>query len=154
MADDNELSAAFEDRLDASVLTFSPTTEDDPCSGQAARAVAAGVETVIACGGDGTVRAVLESVAGTSATLGVVALGTGNLLAANLELPQGSTPSPTPSYGQVRRIDVGTVNGERFAVMAGVGFDAAMIRDARRRSSHASAASPTWPLAFAISRRP
>ncbi|HUF99565.1 MAG TPA: YegS/Rv2252/BmrU family lipid kinase [Ilumatobacter sp.] len=130
-ADDNELRAAFENRLDESILTWSPTTEDDPGTGQAERAVRAGTETIIACGGDGTVRAVIESVAGSTTALGVVALGTGNLLAANLALELGLDAIDDAISGPTRTLDVGTVNGERFTVMAGVGFDAAMIRDAK-----------------------
>ncbi len=129
-ADDNELRDAFESRLDASSLVWSPTTEDDPGTGQAAQAVADCAETIVACGGDGTVRAVVESVAGSSSILGVVALGTGNLLAGNLDLETGLDAIEDALAGPVRRLDVGTVNGERFTVMAGVGFDAAMIRDA------------------------
>lgn len=124
--DDEDLHAAFAGHD----VSWSPTTEDDPGTGQAARAVADGAATVVACGGDGTVRAVLESVAGSQSTLGVVALGTGNLLASNLGLASGLDGVDDAVAGDVRRIDVGTVNGERFAVMAGVGFDAAMIRDA------------------------
>jgi diacylglycerol kinase (ATP) len=124
--DEDELVAAFE-RYD---VEFSPTTEDDPGIGQAKRAVEAGADDVIACGGDGTVRAVLQGVAGSEATLGVVPLGTGNLLASNLDVPTGLDAVPIAIDGPTRRLDVGTVNGERFAVMAGVGFDAAMIRDA------------------------
>src|SRR5829696_4707630 len=124
--DEDELKAAF-DRYD---VEFSPTTEDDPGVGQAQRAVDAGAGHVIACGGDGTVRAVLEGVAGSEAALGVVPLGTGNLLASNLGVPTGLDAVPIAIDGPTRRLDVGTVNGERFAVMAGVGFDAAMIRDA------------------------
>jgi diacylglycerol kinase (ATP) len=129
-ADDGELRSAFESLLDASQLRWSPTTEDDPGTGQAAQAVADHAETIVACGGDGTVRAVMESVAGSSSALGVVALGTGNLFAGNLELETGLDAIADAISGPVRRIDVGTVNGERFTVMAGVGFDAAMIRDA------------------------
>jgi YegS/Rv2252/BmrU family lipid kinase len=125
--DDDELRAAFAGHD----VTWSPTTEQDPGTGQAAQAVADGASTVIACGGDGTVRSVLESVAGSDATLGVVPLGTGNLLAANLGMVTGLDAVDDAIDGRVRRIDVGTVNGERFAVMAGVGFDAAMIRDAK-----------------------
>ena len=125
-ADEDELRAAFEPYD----VEFSPTTEDDPGNGRAERAVKAGASRVIACGGDGTVRAVLESVAGSDATLGVVPLGTGNLLASNLGVPTGLDAVPAAVDGPTRRLDVATVNGERFAVMAGVGFDAAMIRDA------------------------
>lgn len=107
------------------------TTEDDPGIGQARRAVDAGARTIVACGGDGTVRAVLEAVAGHDTELGVVPLGTGNLLAANLDIPTDVDEAiRAATTGRVRRLDVGSVNGERFAVMAGVGFDAAMIRDA------------------------
>jgi diacylglycerol kinase (ATP) len=121
-----DLRTAFE----AFDVELSPTTEDDPGTGQAERAVAAGASTVVACGGDGTVRAVLQAIAGSRTTLAVVPLGTGNLLASNLELPVGLDAISDALDGPTRRLDVGTVNGERFAVMAGVGFDAAMIRDA------------------------
>ena len=124
--DDGELHEAFEHHH----VTWSPTTEDDPGTGQAAAAVDAGARTVVACGGDGTVRAVMESLAGTRTALGVVPLGTGNLLAANLGLIDGLDAVDHAVNGIQRRIDVGTVNGERFAVMAGMGFDAVMIRDA------------------------
>ena len=107
-----------------------PTTEDDPGIGQAKSAVDDGATTVIACGGDGTVRAVLQSVAGTDAALGIVPLGTGNLLATNLGLRGGADAAHDAVSGSLRTLDVGVVNDERFAVMAGVGFDALMIRDA------------------------
>jgi diacylglycerol kinase family enzyme len=127
--DEDDLHAAFDEALDGS-LVWQPTTEDDPGLGQARAAVAAGATTVVACGGDGTVRAVLEGVAGTDTVLGVVALGTGNLLASNLELSTGIDAIADALAGPTRRLDVATANGERFAVMAGVGFDAMMIRDA------------------------
>lgn len=107
-----------------------PTTEADPGEGQAAGAASAGVETIVAAGGDGTVRAVIESVAGSDSTLGIVPLGTGNLLAGNLGIEKGIDSVETALTGGIRQLDVGTVNGERFAVMSGVGFDALMIRDA------------------------
>jgi len=124
--DEAALRAAFADRD----VVWSPTTEDDPGLGQAAAAVEDGSPLVIACGGDGTVRAVIESVAGTTTALGIVPLGTGNLLASNLGLATGLDAVGDAFDGPVRRLDVGHVNGERFAVMAGVGFDAMMIRDA------------------------
>ena len=129
-SDDDELRAAIEAAAGSWSIEFSPTTEDDPGIGQARDAVDAGAGRVVAAGGDGTVRAVLESVAGSDATLGVVPLGTGNLLASNLEIPDGLEAAPTALGPTTRTLDVGVVNGERFAVMAGIGFDAEMIRDA------------------------
>jgi YegS/Rv2252/BmrU family lipid kinase len=111
-------------------IRWSPTTEDDPGPGQTREAIERGSETVVACGGDGTVRAIAETLAGTSAALGVVPLGTGNLLAANLSIPVGLDAVPGALSSTSKTLDVGVVNDEKFVVMAGVGFDAAMIRDA------------------------
>jgi diacylglycerol kinase family enzyme len=58
--------------------------------------------------------------------------GTGNLLARNLGLPLGDMEAALRIgvSGRTTEIDVGVVEGRRFAVMAGLGFDAAMVRDA------------------------
>lgn len=109
------------------------TTVDDPGAGMAAEAVDAGCETVVAVGGDGTVRAVAEVLAGTEAVLGIVPQGTGNLLARNLGVPLDDVPAALERVrdGEVRRIDIGWVEteGERraFAVMVGFGVDAQML---------------------------
>src|SRR6201985_2974731 len=66
-----------------------PTTPDDGGRGQAESAVAAGVDLVLACGGDGTVTACAEGVTDTGVPLAVIPLGTGNLLARNVGLPMG-----------------------------------------------------------------
>ncbi len=107
-----------------------PTTEDDPGPGQARLAVEQKADLLIACGGDGTVRACLEPLIASSTSLGIVPLGTGNLLASNLGIESGLDSAAGLGAGEPRRIDLGKVNGEVFAVMAGSGFDALMIRDA------------------------
>ncbi|MEX2626495.1 MAG: diacylglycerol kinase family protein, partial [Ilumatobacteraceae bacterium] len=96
----------------------------DDGDGVAARAVASGAPTVIACGDDTTVRRCLEAVVGTSTALGIVSLGSGALLAANLGLPPGLESVPHALEGDVVRLDVGDANGEVFAVHAGFGVDA------------------------------
>lgn len=63
------------------------TAEDDPGRSMTAKAREAGVDLVLAAGGDGTVRVVADGLAGTSIALGVIPAGTGNLLARNLDLP-------------------------------------------------------------------
>lgn len=108
------------------------TTEDDPGVGQARQAAEDGADLVLACGGDGTIRACLEGVAETGVPVGIVPLGTGNLLAANFGVPDGPAPAEEIARRPKRKIDLGCVNGEVFAVMAGTGFDARMIRDAER----------------------
>jgi diacylglycerol kinase family enzyme len=64
---------------------------------------------------------------------GVLPAGTANLLAANLGIPHDLAQAVDVGlHGDRRRIDTGSVNGERFTVMAGAGFDARMISDADR----------------------
>ena len=110
------------------------TTAADTGTGQAREAVAQGAEVVFACGGDGTVRAVVAGLAGTDVALAVLPAGTGNLLAVNLGLPIDHAAGIAVALaGGRRRIDVGGVGdagaagGEVFAVMAGMGFDAVLM---------------------------
>jgi diacylglycerol kinase family enzyme len=107
------------------------TTAEDPGTGQARQAVRDGAQVVFVCGGDGTVRACIEGLAGTDVALAVLPAGTGNLLAANLGVPDdpGAAVRLATEMGR-RRIDVGDVDGRAFVVMAGMGFDAALLDDA------------------------
>ena len=136
-------------------VRWTETTIEDPGTGQAKQAVADGAGMVIAVGGDGTVRAVAAGLAGSDVALGIVGLGTGNLLARNLDLPISSTEAMvrTALTGSTHPMDVGYLeadpltdierallgdddaedvpSGEHvFAVIAGLGFDAAMVGDA------------------------
>lgn len=94
---------------------------------------------VVVCGGDGTLRACADILAGTGIPLAVVPCGTGNLLARNLGLPMDPARALEESLaGDSFGIDVARVRGDglsptRFTVMAGAGFDAAMVRDASPR---------------------
>lgn len=130
--DEDTLRSAVDDALDGD-LQWWETTEDDPGLGMAKEAVAAGCETVIAVGGDGTVRAVAEGLAGSDAALGIVPQGTGNLLARNLEVPLDDIPAALAriSTGATRQIDLGWVNtggeDQAFLVMVGFGIDAQML---------------------------
>lgn len=122
---------------------FVSTTADDPGGGQAAAAVGAGASLVVVCGGDGTVRAVADSLAGTGVPLAVVPCGTGNLLARNLGLPlKPANALAAALAGCARRIDVGRIEGDRlpatrFTAMAGAGLDAAMLENTGDRAKSA-----------------
>ncbi|MEN1973615.1 diacylglycerol/lipid kinase family protein [Cellulomonas olei] len=135
------------------------TTPEDPGIGQTRDAVARGADVVVALGGDGTVRAVAEALVGTGVPMGLVPVGTGNLLARNLDIPIGDPLAALQIAleGTDRTIDVGWLRVIRyesqvdddiaeaaddlpadtdvprdhiFLVIAGVGFDAAMVADA------------------------
>jgi YegS/Rv2252/BmrU family lipid kinase len=110
------------------------TTAEDPGAGQAREALEAGVDVVIAAGGDGTVRCVAEVLAGTGTPLGLVPLGTGNLLARNLGLDVADAEGAAKAalLGKERKIDVvrSVRDGgseQTFLVMAGLGFDASIM---------------------------
>jgi diacylglycerol kinase (ATP) len=94
-------------------------------------ALAAGADVIVAWGGDGMMLRCIDVIAGTNATLVIVPAGTANLLAHNLGIPVDVGEAVAVGFrGARRRIDVGRVNGEAFAVMTGAGFDARMIGDA------------------------
>jgi len=133
--DVDELAAALAQRcveLGHHAPTVRRTSEEDPGQGPARQAVEDGATLVIAAGGDGTVRAVAEALTGTGVALGVLPLGTGNLLARNLGLPVDRDKAiETALAGRDRTIDVGRLeDGTVFVIMAGAGFDAAMMREA------------------------
>jgi diacylglycerol kinase family enzyme len=117
---------------------FFTTTIEDLGQGPTREAVASGVDAVLVAGGDGTVRAVAEAIAGTGVPLTIVPSGTGNLLARNLRLPLddpervirgtfgGDRMQVDVGFALLRRVD-GTADEHGFVVMGGIGLDAAMI---------------------------
>jgi YegS/Rv2252/BmrU family lipid kinase len=106
------------------------TTPEDPGRGMAEAAVAATVQLIVICGGDGTVMACLSGLADSGVPVAIIPVGSGNLLARNLGIPLGLDESlATAVDGIDRRIDLGRLGDQPFAVMAGMGFDAAMMAD-------------------------
>ncbi len=103
---------------------------------QAREAIAAGCDTVIACGGDGTVNEILQATAGTSAALGVIPMGTGNALAADLRLPRDciaaakalldAAPTRVSAGRATATLPSGSVT-RYFTVMGGAGADAELV---------------------------
>ncbi|HEY1002071.1 MAG TPA: diacylglycerol kinase family protein [Streptosporangiaceae bacterium] len=99
----------------------------------ARRAAEQGVDVLFVWGGDGTVQRCIDAVAGTDTAVAILPAGTANLLATNLQIPDDLAQAVRVGlYGDRRRLDTGSVNGEHFTVMAGAGFDARMISEADR----------------------
>ncbi|GAA1839101.1 diacylglycerol/lipid kinase family protein [Agromyces salentinus] len=114
------------------------TTVADPGKGMAIEAREAGVDLVIAAGGDGTVRSVAAGLRDSGLPLGIVPLGTGNLFARNLDIPVNDVPDAVvlAFSGFARAVDVlaidvtrpdGDTENHTSLVMSGIGIDAAMI---------------------------
>jgi diacylglycerol kinase (ATP) len=132
LADAADRLAAWAHRAGLPAPHVVATTVTSPGTEQARAAVAAGADLVLAWGGDGTVRRVAAGLAGTDVPLGIIAGGTGNLLARNLGLPLDAEAAATVALtGVDRRIDVLDVGlGGRTTVgtvIAGIGLDAALI---------------------------
>jgi len=102
------------------------------------RAIKAQVDVVVTVGGDGAVSQVVQRLAGTQVALGIVPMGTGNLLAGNLGIPkrQDDAIDVLLTDGR-RRIDLGllTIDGKHkdFAVACGIGFDAVVMKSTGKR---------------------
>jgi YegS/Rv2252/BmrU family lipid kinase len=120
--------------------TWYTTTVEDPGRSMAEQAAVSGAELVIVCGGDGTVRTVCAELAGTGVSVGVVGGGEGNKMARNLGIPLFlQTAVDVALYGQDRAIDLVKVSGDgigedqHYMVMAGMGFDAAIMEGANEQ---------------------
>ena len=112
---------------------------------QVERALEEGAELVFAWGGDGTVRRCVGVLAGTGVDLAVVPAGTANLFATNLGIPADIAAAVAIGLhgappGARRR----PLRKERFAVMAGAGFDAEMIRGADDLKERIGRAAYLW----------
>ena len=102
----------------------------------AADAVARGVRTVLAWGGDGTINEVGGILAGTSTALGIVPAGSGNGFANELGVPrQPADAIDVAIKGRDRQVDAGEIDGRLFFNIAGIGFDAVVAEQFNLRGT-------------------
>ena len=91
------------------------------------------IEIVVACGGDGTVNEVVQGLEGSSSTLGIIPLGSGNGLARHLGIPMNIKKAlEVINSGKNLQINGGKINGKLFLCAAGFGFDAHVAKLFRR----------------------
>ncbi|MDP9049928.1 MAG: diacylglycerol kinase family lipid kinase [Acidobacteriota bacterium] len=119
---------------DADIEVRAIATEGPGSAGRIAQeAIADGCDTVIACGGDGTVHEALQQMVGGLGTLGVIPMGTANALAIDLGLPSSPVKAAKRLLSAVpERVSVGRVSymdsagkpcSRYFVVAAGIGAD-------------------------------
>lgn len=98
---------------------------------QARRAIKWGADLIFVWGGDGMAQRMVDAVSGSDIPLALLPAGTANLLASSLGIPDNVEAAVEVGLsGHRKRLDIGRVNGEAFAVMVGAGFDAEMIAGA------------------------
>jgi diacylglycerol kinase (ATP) len=103
------------------------------CAGDAeaaaADAIKRGIGRVIAAGGDGTINEVINGIAGADVEFGIIPLGTANVLARELSIPleDAEKACDVIEAGNVRVMDLARAGDRYFAVVAGIGFDAAVV---------------------------
>ncbi len=89
-----------------------------------------GYRAVVAAGGDGTIGLALRGTAGTDTPVGILPFGTGNQLALNFGIPSSLEDAVRVlAEGVVEPIDLGRIDGEAFALIAGAGLDAEVMAD-------------------------
>jgi len=112
------------------------TTGHENLAELARAAVERGCDIIVAAGGDGTVSGVGDGLIGTPAALGIIPLGTANVLARELGIPVDLEGACTLLSGPhaIARIDAMEVDGRHYYTQVGIGIDALMIRDTKREA--------------------
>lgn len=114
-------------RIDKEKYVFSVSTTQYAGHARkiAAEAVEAGINIVVAVGGDGTINEVASSLIHTNTALGIIPCGSGNGLSRHLHIPMEIRKAiDLINIGEVRNIDYGIINHIPFFCTCGIGFDA------------------------------
>ncbi len=131
-------------RLRARIGALSPdaVVRETSAPGDARRlaeeGVGEGFSVIVAAGGDGTLNEVVNGMAGSDAVLGILPVGTMNVFASELGIPQGNVEKAwaVVERGDVLSLDLPVAGGQYFIQLAGVGLDAEVVRqtssDAKR----------------------
>ena len=123
----------------------------------ARRATQSAAEIIVAGGGDGTISAVAQEVAGTNKTLGVLPLGTLNNFSKDLQIPQNIDEAvKIIAENHVRIIDVGEVNGQIFINNSSIGLYPHIVkrREHQQELGHGKWRATFWAALKILRRSP
>lgn len=120
------------------------TAKPGDAPAQARAAAMQGADVVLIAGGDGSVNEAAQGLSGMATVLGIVPIGTGNILAHQLRMPILAPVSPfhvrevgdAILHGRVQRVDLGIANGREFLCWAGLGLDAEIATQIEPRPRH------------------
>lgn len=114
-----------------SVLTAQPGDGE-----RAVREASSGLDGVWGIGGDGTLNELIQGLGGQPVPLGILPVGTGNVVARALGVSRSFERAfERALHGEARRVDLGRVNGRRFLFAASAGFDGAVVHQIARQRS-------------------
>ena len=107
------------------------TSRSGEAESMARRAAQEGFDKIVAAGGDGTVNEVVNGLAGSNATLGLLPIGTMNVFATELGLPAHDLELcwNIIQNANTRLVDLPNANGKYFVQLAGVGLDAQVVKE-------------------------
>ncbi len=107
-----------------------PTGGRGDAAGIAAELAEKGAPRLVVAGGDGTINEVVNGIAGSETELAIIPSGTANVLALELEIPMKLDEACALAvHGASVRLDLGLAGERYFALMAGAGFDALVIKN-------------------------
>ncbi len=121
---------------DAADLAIHETSPNEALRPVVQQALADGCTLVMACGGDGTVSQVANELVGTDVPLCILPLGTANVLARELGIPQDVRGAIELAAGgaQVRKLDLMRARDRHYLLQIGIGLDSLMIKDTGRQA--------------------
>ncbi len=129
-----QLASALAERSVHGEVYF--TTRAGDARARAAQAGSEAWDGLVAIGGDGTVNEVLNGMPDPSRPLGMLPVGTANVLALELGLPkQVAAAADVLARGHLRQLAIGRCGDQRFLLFCGFGVDGEVVRRVAARRS-------------------